>query len=375
MAEEDSSQEKTEEPTGKRLEKAREDGQIPRSKELSTSLILITGVLSLWIFGDWLFNAERNIFILNFSIERHHLFDEKQMVIRLAASALEAIIAVSPIFILLTLAAIFGPLALGGWMFSAKSVMPKLNRISPLAGLKRMFSLKSLMELLKGWAKILVVVGCILFLFFSLKNSVLSLNQEPQRQAIAHAMDLVMISALTLALSTLLISLIDVPFQIYEFTKKMKMSLQEVKDEHKDTEGKPEVKQRIRRLQYEMSQRRMMSDVPDADVVITNPTHYAVALKYHSDEMKAPILLAKGTDEVALKIREIASHNKIPVVESPSLARSVYTFTKVGKEIPEGLYVAIAQVLAYVYQLDQYFKQQGPRPRQPVFPVPPDLRA
>ncbi len=375
MAEEDSSQEKTEEPTGKRLEKAREDGQIPRSKELSTSLILITGVLSLWIFGDWLFSAERNIFILNFDIERHHLFDDKQMVIRLAASALEAIIAVTPIFILLTLAAIFGPLALGGWMFSAKSLLPKLDRISPLAGLKRMFSLKSLMELLKGWAKILVVVGCILFLFFSLKNSVLNLSQEPQRQAIVHAMDLVMIGALTLALSTLLISLIDVPFQIYEFTKKMKMSLQEVKDEHKDTEGKPEVKQRIRRLQYEMSQRRMMSDVPDADVVITNPTHYAVALKYHSDEMKAPILLAKGTDEVALKIREIASHNKIPVVESPSLARSVYTFTKVGKEIPEGLYVAIAQVLAYVYQLDQYFKQQGPRPRQPAFPVPPDLRA
>ena len=375
MAEEDSSQEKTEEPTGKRLEKAREDGQIPRSKELSTSLILITGVLSLWIFGGWLFSAERNIFILNFDIERHHLFDEKQMVIHLAASALEAIIAVTPIFILLTLAAIFGPLALGGWMFSAKSLLPKLDRISPLAGLKRMFSLKSLMELLKGWAKILVVVACILFLFFSLKNSVLSLNQEPQRQAIVHAMNLVMTGALTLALSTLLISLIDVPFQIYEFTKKMKMSLQEVKDEHKDTEGKPEVKQRIRRLQYEMSQRRMMSDVPDADVVITNPTHYAVALKYHSDEMKAPILLAKGTDEVALKIREIASHNKIPVVESPSLARSVYTFTKVGKEIPEGLYVAIAQVLAYVYQLDQYFKRQGPKPRQPTFPVPPDLRA
>ncbi|MEH6346603.1 MAG: flagellar biosynthesis protein FlhB [Bermanella sp.] len=375
MAEEDSSQEKTEEPTGKRLEKAREDGQIPRSKELSTSLILITGVLSLWIFGDWLFSAERNIFILNFSIERHHLFDEKQMIIHLAASALEAIIAVTPIFILLTLAAIFGPLALGGWMFSGKSLLPKLDRISPLAGLKRMFSLKSLVELLKGWAKILVVVGCILFLFFSLKNSVLSLSQEPQRQAIAHAMNLVMTGALTLALSTLLISLIDVPFQIYEFTKKMKMSLQEVKDEHKDTEGKPEVKQRIRRLQYEMSQRRMMSDVPDADVVITNPTHYAVALKYHSDEMKAPILLAKGTDEVALKIREIASHNKIPVVESPSLARSVYTFTKVGKEIPEGLYVAIAQVLAYVYQLDQYFKRQGPKPRQPTFPVPPDLRA
>ena len=375
MAEEDSSQEKTEEPTGKRLEKAREDGQIPRSKELSTSLILITGALSLWVFGGYLYNAERNIFILNFALDREHLFDDKQLIIHLSASALEAIIAISPVLILLVLAAIFGPLALGGWMFSAKSLLPKLNRISPIAGFKRMFSLKSLMELLKGWAKIFVVVGCVLLLFFSLKDSILVLNQEPQREAIYHAVDLIMTGALALALSTLLVSIIDVPFQIYEFTKKMKMSLQEVKDEHKDTEGKPEVKQRIRRLQYEMSQRRMMGDVPDADVVITNPTHYAVALKYHSDEMKAPILLAKGTDEVALKIREIANHSKIPVVEAPSLARSVYTFTKVGKEIPEGLYVAIAQVLAYVYQLDQFFKRQGPKPRQPVFPVPPDLRA
>ncbi len=372
---EDSSQEKTEEPTAKRLEKAREDGQIPRSKELSTSLILITGALSLWIFGGYLFNAEKNIFELNFVLEREHLFDEKQMVIHLAASALEAIVAISPVLILLVIAAIFGPLALGGWMFSAKSLLPKLSRISPLAGFKRMFSIKSLVELIKGWAKILVIVGCVLMLFFSLKNSVLVLNQEPQRAAIYHAVDLIMTGALALALCTLLVSIIDVPFQIYEFTKKMKMSLQEVKDEHKDTEGKPEIKQRIRRLQYEMSQRRMMGDVPDADVVITNPTHYAVALKYHSDEMKAPILLAKGTDEVALKIREIASHNNIPLVEAPSLARSVYTFTKIGKEIPEGLYVAIAQVLAYVYQLDQYFKREGPRPKQPAFPVPPDLRA
>ena len=155
----------------------------------------------------------------------------------------------------------------------------------------------------------------------------------------------------------------------------MKMSLQEVKDEHKDTEGKPEVKQRIRRLQYEMSQRRMMQDVPDADVIITNPTHYAVALKYSSDSMQAPVLLAKGTDEVALKIREIGKAHKVPIVESPALARSVYAYTKVGKEIPEGLYIAIAQVLAYVFQLDQYFKGLGAKPKQPVFPVPPDLRA
>lgn len=375
MAEGDNSQEKTEEPTAKRLQKARDDGQIPRSKELSTSLVLIVGALALWIFGGFIFKGAENIFVFNFTLERSHLFDDKEMVIHLSASALEAIVALAPVMIALTIAAILGPLALGGWMFSGKSLLPKLNRISPLAGFKRMFGLKSLVELLKSWAKVLVIAGCTILLFFALENSILYLNQEPDRQAIIHAMDLVMLAALSLAISTLLISVIDVPFQIYDFTKKMKMSLQEVKDEHKDTEGKPEVKQRIRRLQYEMSQRKMMQDVPEADVVITNPTHYAVALKYHSEGMEAPVLVAKGADEVAFKIREIAKAHNVPIVEAPSLARSVYTYTRIGKEIPEGLYVAIAQVLAYVYQLNQHFKGMGPKPKQPVFPVPPDLRA
>lgn len=371
----DSSQEKTEEPTAKRLQKARDDGQIPRSKELSTSLVLIVGALSLWIFGRFIFSGAQNIFTFNFTLERSHMFDTKEMVIHLSASVLEAILVISPVMIALLIAAILGPLALGGWMFSGKSLLPKGSRISPLSGLKRMFGTKSLVELLKSWAKVIVIGVCTVLLFFALEKSILYLNQEPDRQAIMHAVDLVMVGALALAVSTLLISLIDVPFQIYDFTKKMKMSLQEVKDEHKDTEGKPEVKQRIRRLQYEMSQRKMMQDVPEADVVITNPTHYAVALKYHSEGMEAPILVAKGADEVALKIREIAKAHKVPIVESPALARSVYAYTRIGKEIPEGLYVAIAQVLAYVYQLNQYFKGLGAKPKQPVFPVPPDLRA
>lgn len=375
MAEGDSSQEKTEEPTARKLEKAKQDGQIPRSKELSTSLILIVGTLGLWVFGSYLYTGIKHIFDFNYALSREQVFDEKQMLIHLSASALEAILTISPIMIILIIAAILGPLALGGWMFSGKSLLPKLSRISPLAGFKRMFGLKSLVELAKSWAKVLIVVGCTLLLFFGFKDQVLFLDQEPTRVAIAHAADLVMTGAFILACSTLLVSLIDIPFQIYDFTKKMKMSLQEVKDEHKDTEGKPEVKQRIRRLQYEASQRRMMQDVPDADVVITNPTHYAVALKYSSDAMEAPVVVAKGIDEVALKIREIAKAHGVPVVESPALARSVYTFTPIGKEIPEGLYVAIAQVLAYVYQLDQFMKGQGARPKQPVFPVPTHLRA
>jgi flagellar biosynthetic protein FlhB len=375
MSEGDSSQEKSEEPTARKLEKARDDGQIPRSKELSTSLVLIVGAMSLWGFGEVIFDGARNIITYNFMLEREQIFDEKQMIKHLAASALESMLSIAPVMIALVVAAIFGPLALGGWMFSGKSLMPKASRISPIAGLKRMFGMKALVELLKSWAKVLTIAFCTVGLFYWLKDDLLYINREPTEPAIIHAVQLVMIGALVLAVSTLLVSIIDVPFQIYDFTKKMKMSLQEVKDEHKDTEGKPEVKQRVRRLQYEMSQRRMMDDVPDADVVITNPTHYSVALKYSSDSMGAPILVAKGFDEMAFKIREIAKHHKVPVIESPSLARSIYTYTSIGKEIPEGLYIAIAQVLAYVYQLDQYFKGLGPKPKQPIFPVPTHLRA
>jgi flagellar biosynthetic protein FlhB len=375
MAEGDSSQEKSEEPTARKLEKAREDGQIPRSKELSTSLVLIVGAISLWSFGDVIFDGAKNIITYNFMLEREQMFDDKQMIKHLSASALEGILSIAPVMAALVVAAIFGPLALGGWMFSGKSLMPKASRISPIAGFKRMFGMKALVELLKSWAKVLTIAFCTIGLFYWLKDDLLYINREPTEPAIMHAIQLVMTGALVLAVSTLLVSIIDVPFQIYDFTKKMKMSLQEVKDEHKDTEGKPEVKQRIRRLQYEMSQRRMMEDVQDADVVITNPTHYSVALKYSSDSMGAPILVAKGFDEMAFKIREIAKHHKVPVIESPSLARSIYTYTSIGKEIPEGLYIAIAQVLAYVYQLDQFFKGLGPKPKQPVFPVPTHLRA
>lgn len=375
MAEGDNSQEKTEEPTPRRLEKAREEGQIPRSKELSTSLVLIVGALSIWAFSGFLFQAAQEAFEYNFVLDRADLFDTKKMIIHFVATVGNTIWFVLPIMILLLLAAIIGPLALGGWMFSTKALAPKYNRIDPVSGFKRMFGIKSLVELLKSWAKVLVLLGCTILLFNTLQNPILGLNSEPTDVSLEHGAQMVMIGAVALALSTLLISVIDVPFQIYDFTKKMKMSLQEVKDEHKDTEGKPEVKQRIRKLQYEAAQRRMMQDVPDADVVITNPTHYAVALKYQSDTMQAPLLVAKGIDEVALKIREIAQEYKVPILESPALARSVYAHTAIGKEIPEGLYVAIAQVLAYVYQLDQYMKGLGPRPKQPTFPIPQDLRA
>lgn len=370
----DGGQEKTEEPTGRRLEKAREEGQLPRSKELATSMVLIAGVISIWVFGGLLYGSAERLARYNFVIEREALFDDKMMLIHLGNSAGNAILNVLPILAVLLVAAIAGPIALGGWNFSPNALLPKLDRLSPLAGLKRMFGVKSLIELLKAWAKVLVIGGCSIILFYVMEDEFFHLNREAPESAIVHAADLVMRCAIILCLSTLIIAAIDVPVQLIQFMQKMRMTLQEVKDEHKDTDGKPEVKSRIRRLQYEMSQRRMMQDVPKADVIITNPTHFAVALKYDADSMKAPLLLAKGNDEVAFKIREIAAAHKIPVLEAPALARAVYFNTKVGKEIPEGLYVAIAQVLAYIFQLDQYMKGRSAKPKRPAFPIPPELR-
>lgn len=370
----DGGQEKTEEPTGRRLEKAREEGQLPRSKELATSMVLIAGILGIWIFGGLLYDSADRIVRYNFVLEREVLFDDKMMLIHLGASMQNAVINVIPILVVLLIAAFVGPIALGGWNFSPKALLPKLDRINPLAGLKRMFGVKSLIELLKAWAKVIVLAGCSLILFYIMEDDFFFLNREAPETAIIHAVDLVIKCAIILCLSTLLIVAIDVPVQIIQFMQKMRMTLQEVKDEHKDTDGKPEVKSRIRRLQYEMSQRRMMQDIPKADVIITNPTHFAVALKYDADSMQAPLLLAKGSDEVAFKIREIAAAHKIPILEAPALARAVYFNTKVGKEIPEGLYVAIAQVLAYIFQLDQYMKGRSAKPKRPAFPIPDELR-
>ncbi len=375
MAEQDSSQEKTEEPTARKLEKSREEGQVPRSKELATTMVLVIGSAGLLAFGPWMAERIARIAKLGFSVERDTIFDPNMMALHLTASLGEATIALIPWFFIVLIAAIAGPVSVGGWLFSTKAFMPKLSRINPLSGLKRMFSMNSIVELLKAWAKVLVVG----FVAWSVLNyffvDALQLQYQAVRPAVKGAVDIILWSVFALAMSTIIIAIADVPWQIYSHTKKLRMSLQEVKDEYKDTEGKPEVKGKIRQLQREAAQRRMMADVPTADVVITNPTHYAVALKYQMGSMSAPLLVAKGTDQVAMKIREIAKEHNVPQLQAPPLARAIYGHTKVGDEIPEGLYVAVAQVLAYVYQMDMYAKGKGPKPeRKPEMPIPRDLR-
>ncbi|MHA7878409.1 MAG: flagellar biosynthesis protein FlhB [Saccharospirillum sp.] len=375
MAEEDSSQEKTEEPTPRKKEKAREDGTVARSKELNTSAVLLASAIGFLVFGPGLAERMADIMKYSFSFDPDASWDTSLALSYLSTSTFEALIALIPLFILLLFAAFFGPIGLGGWNFAIKALVPKGSRIDPLGGLKRMFSLDSMVELLKGWAKVLVVGTLSTIALFALKSDFINMVFEPTLPAIKHAAVVLAWTFLLICASTIVITVVDIPFQIYSHTKKLKMTMQEVKEEFKNTEGKPEVKSKIRQLQREMADRRMMSDVPGADVVITNPTHYAVALKYEPGSMPAPVLLAKGADEVAMKIREVANEYKVPVLEVPPLARAVYHHTRIGDEIPEGLYIAIAQVLAYVYQIDQWKKGFAPKPeRKPDFPIPEDLR-
>ena len=376
MAESESGQDKTEDPTEKRKKDSREKGEIARSKELNTLAIMLAGAGALLIFGGALAQDMMELMRMNFTLSREVILDERNMGTFLLHSGQIALLAIQPVMITLLLAAVIGPISLGGWLFAAGSMAPKFSRMNPGAGLKRMFSAKALVELLKALAKFFIVLFVALVVLSSDIDDLLRIAHEPLDMAIIHSLQVVGWSTLWMACGLILIAAVDVPVQIWESLKKLKMTKQEVRDEHKDQEGKPEVKQRIRQLQREMSQRRMMAAIPEADVVITNPTHYAVALKYDPEKGGAPMLVAKGSDFLALKIREIAVANEVLLLESPALARSIYYSTELEQEIPGGLYLAVAQVLAYVYQIRQYRAGKGkrPDPLQDDLPIPPDLR-
>jgi flagellar biosynthetic protein FlhB len=374
MSENDQSQEKTEEATPKKLEKAKEDGQTPRSKELTTTAVLLAGSLSLLWFGGFLTQKIIEVARLNFDISRQAIFDTSSMLGNLGTSFYAASLGLMPIFAVLLFAAIVGPLALGGWLFSVKSMMPKMNRMSLGAGLKRMFSMKSVIELAKAVAKVVLIIVLSVILLKGMQGELLALAYEDLRKAIIHSMNIGVWGAIALSLVTILIAMVDIPVQIMENAKKLRMTFQEVKDEMKDTDGKPEVKGRIRQLQQEIANRKMLAAVPEADVIITNPTHYSVAIKYQPDTMQTPLLIAKGVEQAAFKIREIASFHKIDIIESPVLSRAIYHTTKVDEEIPSDLYVAVAKVLAYVFQLRNFKRGLAKRPSFPYsIDVPDDL--
>ncbi|UVL41987.1 flagellar biosynthesis protein FlhB [Pseudomonas sp. B21-040] len=376
MAESESGQDKTEDPTEKRKKDSRDKGEIARSKELNTLAIMLAGAGGLLIFGGALAQEMMELMRMNFTLSREVILDQRNMGAFLLHSGQIALVAIQPVMITLLLAALIGPISLGGWLFAAGSMAPKFSRMNPGAGLKRMFSAKAIVELLKALAKFLIVLFVALAVLSSDIDDLMRIAHEPLEMAIIHSLQVVGWSTLWMACGLIIIAAVDVPVQLWESHNKLLMTKQEVRDEHKDQEGRPEVKQRIRQLQREMSQRRMMAAIPEADVVITNPTHYAVALKYDPDKGSAPVLLAKGTDFLALKIREIAVANEVLLLESPALARSIYHSTELEQEIPGGLYLAVAQVLAYVYQIRQHRAGKGkpPEPLKDDLPIPPDLR-
>ena len=375
MAESESGADKTEDPTEKRKKDSREKGEIARSKELNTLAIMLAGSAGLLIFGGALAQDLMELMRYNFSLSREVLLNPDSMGAFLLHSGKIALLAVQPVLITLLIAALVGPISLGGWLFAAGSLAPKFSRMNPAAGIKRMFSAKALVELLKALAKFFIILIVALLVLKSDIDDLLRIAHEPLELAVIHSLQVVGWSALWMACGLILIAAVDVPVQLWESHQKLLMTKQEVRDEHKDQEGRPEVKQRIRQVQREMSQRRMMAAIPDADVIITNPTHYAVALKYDPEKGGAPMLLAKGSDFLALKIREIGAKHNILLLESPALARSIYYSTELEQEIPAGLYLAVAQVLAYVYQIRQYQAGKGKRP-DPLkdLPIPADLR-
>ncbi len=353
MAEHDRSQEKTEQPTPKRLREAREKGQIPRSRELNSMSIMVVGAAALLLLGSYIIGALSNMMSEGFVLTRAEIFDSGTIFIRFRSALAEVVNGLMPFLALMTVVAIITPLALGGWAFSVDQIAFKVDRLDPIAGLKRIFSARGLMELVKALAKFLVVALFSMGFMWMNFDAFLNLGREPLLQGLSHAAWLFGLAFLVMSLALALIAAIDVPFQLWDHSQKLKMTLQEVRDEMKETEGRPEVKSRVRALQQEMAQRRMMEDVPTADVIITNPTHYAVALKYDPQRMEVPIIVAMGRDLIAARIREIARENKVEIFEAPPLARMLYAHGKIGQEIPGQLYYAVAQVLAFVFQLQR----------------------
>ncbi len=313
--------------------------------------------------GRSLADALQGLMTFNFSIPRAAVFDTHSMMIHLASTAFAAVEALLPIFAFVVVASLAGPLALGGWLISGKALAPKAERIDPLKGIQRMFSANALVELLKAIGKFVLVVAVAITVLVTFQTQLLGLGHSALEPAVADMLWLCSWSALAVSASMIVISFIDVPYQIFDHGRKMKMTKQEVKDEMKDSEGKPEVKSKVRQLQRDMAQRRMMEAIPEADVVITNPEHFAVALKYDVQGSGAPVVVAKGTDFLALKIREVAAHHEVTLLELAPLARAIYFTTELEGEIPAKLYLAVAQVLAYVFQLKAYAAGKGRKPQ------------
>ncbi|HEU0189144.1 MAG TPA: flagellar biosynthesis protein FlhB [Gallionella sp.] len=362
---EDSDIEKTEQPSQRRLDQARENGQVARSRELSTFTVLMAGGGTLWYMGASFTQHMVKMLHDGLTLDRDMAFNSALMIPRLYDLSLDILITFSPLLLAVMLAAAFSPLLLNGWLFSIEALQPRFSKLNPVSGIARMFSRTALVELAKAIGKAILVGGIAAWVIWHNKDAVMALGTQAAVASIPQMGHLVGTSFMAIVGAMLLIVAIDVPFQLWDHNKKLKMTKEEVRQEARETEGDPMVKGRIRSLQREAARRRMMAAIPTADVVVTNPTHYAVALKYSDKGMHAPIVVAKGSHLLALRIREIAQENHVPILEAPPLARALHKHADLGESIPEALYTAVAEVLAYVYQLRRYEKQGGACPQEP----------
>ncbi len=375
MAQNDA-QERTEQATPKRLQEAREQGQTLRSRELNTLAMLLMAAGGMFFLGAGLVDSMSALMRGGLQLSRAQIFDHGALTHLFGQSVLDALAALFPFFLLLVVVALGAPLLLGGWSFSGKALAFNWEKLDPLKGLGRLFSLHSGMELIKALVKLILIVAVLVLWLKYNAAAILNLGTEPLNRALAHAINLLAWAFLVCSSTMIVIAAADVPFQIWDHAKKLKMTRQEIRDEGKETDGNPQIKGRIRTLQREMAQRRMMAEVPKADVIITNPTHYAVALRYDQSRMRAPRLVAKGAGPIAQRIRELGAEHQVSIVSAPSLARAVYHSTDLNQEIPAGLYLAVAQVLAYVYQLKRRAENPDlqPAPLPADLPIPDELR-
>jgi len=368
-------QERTEQPTPKRLDDSRKKGQIARSRELNTTMVLMTGAAGMLFLGDGLMQGISGVMVDGLTVERAHMYDTLAMLKLLEARSVDALLTLVPLFTLLVAAAFMAPMMLGGFSFSAQAIAFKWDKLDPIKGMGKVFAWRGLVELLKALAKFLIIGAVtVTYLWFHI-DEFLQLGNMGIEDALARVGDMLFWSFLFISSALILVTVVDVPFQIWDHSRQLMMTMQEVKDEHKETEGKPEVKQQIRRMQQEMAERRMMHEVPNADVVVTNPTHYAVALKYDQNNMAAPIVVAKGADLIAAEIRNVAREHNVPVATAPPLTRAIFYSTELNDEIPAGLFLAVAQILAYIYQLrDRKGYKPGDEIKLPDVKIPDDLQ-
>ncbi|HEY5803039.1 MAG TPA: flagellar biosynthesis protein FlhB [Lysobacter sp.] len=355
-------EDRTEQPSEKRLREARERGDVPRSRELANVAVLGCAVIALKASGGHIGAASRDWMRGALSFDRA-LIDAPDRFIPHAASLVAGLaLPMLPLLLAALAACVLAPMLMGGLRFAGQSLQPDFKRLNPMTGLSRMYGRESLAEVLRSLLRVLLIGGIGTWVVHRAFTSLLAMPQASLEVAVAQGVDLALTALLAMVGALGVLAAIDVPWQHFQYRSKLKMTKQELRDEAKEAEGNPEVKARVRQVAREMSRRRMMEAVPGADVVVMNPTHYAVALKYAAGRMRAPTVVAKGIDEMALAIRAVAEKNRVAVVEAPPLARALYRQAKVDQEIPVKLYAAVAQVLSYVYQLKAWVPGRGPMP-------------